>query len=333
MTPKSYHLALVVPLALAPFTARAQTMETVAIKEWTVPWEKSRPRDPYVDAQQRVWFVGQTGNYVAYLDPASGQFKRFEIPNGTLPHNLIVDPKGQVWFAGNAAGYIGKLDPASGKVTQYPMPDSAARDPHTLVLDRAGNIWFTVQRGNFVGKLTPSTGKVQLLQSPTPRSLPYGIVIDSKGRPWFCEFGTNKLAMIDPATMQIREYTLPNKGAHPRRLGITSDDRIWYVDYALGTLGRLDPATGDVKEWPTPAGARSAPYGMIVDERDRLWFVETGPRPNILVGFDTKGERFFSATPISQSGALTVRHMMYDRARRAIWFGTDAGTIGRAEVK
>jgi virginiamycin B lyase len=72
---------------------------------------------------------------------------------------------------------------------------------------------------------------------------------------------------------------------------------------------------------------------MIVDERDRLWFVETAPRPNVLVGFDTKSGRFFSSTPIAESGALTVRHMMYDRAGRAIWFGTDANTIGRAQLK
>src|SRR3712207_7491042 len=49
---------------------------TVQITEWTVPWEKSRPRDPYVAPDGRVWFVGQAGNYVAVLDPKSGEFKR-----------------------------------------------------------------------------------------------------------------------------------------------------------------------------------------------------------------------------------------------------------------
>ena len=48
----------------------------VRIDEWTVPWEETRPRDPYADAKGRVWFVGQTGNYVAYLDAATGEFKR-----------------------------------------------------------------------------------------------------------------------------------------------------------------------------------------------------------------------------------------------------------------
>src|SRR3712207_2388230 len=48
----------------------------VEITEWTVPWEKTRPRDPYVAPDGRVWFVGQTGNYIAVLDPKSGEFKR-----------------------------------------------------------------------------------------------------------------------------------------------------------------------------------------------------------------------------------------------------------------
>jgi virginiamycin B lyase len=32
------------------------------------------------------------------------------------------------------------------------------------------------------------------------------------------------------------------------------------------------------------------------------------------------------------SGGSTVRHMIFDAKRRDIWFGTDANTIGRADV-
>src|SRR5690554_1528109 len=64
--------------------------DSLVIQEWPVPWEDTRPRDPYVDGQGRVWFVGQQGNYIAYLEPESGEFKRYEILEGTHPHNLIV---------------------------------------------------------------------------------------------------------------------------------------------------------------------------------------------------------------------------------------------------
>src|ERR1041385_7786772 len=53
------------------------------------------------------------------------------------------------------------------------------------------------------------------------------------------------------------------------------------------------------------------PYAMAVDDRDRLWVVETGPQPNRLVGFDPASQKFFSQTPIAESGGVTVRHMVY----------------------
>lgn len=305
--------------------------EEVEITEWTVPWEQSRPRDPYVDGEGRVWFVGQRSHYIAYLEPQSGEFKRFDLEPGTGPHNLIVDRDGTVWYAGNLKAHIGKLDPRTGRITKYPMPDPAARDPHTLVFDAAGDIWFTVQGGNFIGKLEKRTGNVRLVAVPTPRARPYGIALDASGRPWVNLLGTNKLATVDPATMALREIEVPRAGARTRRIGITRDGGVWYVDYQEGYLGRYDPAAGTFREWRVPAGEGGRPYAMAVDDRDRLWFVETGVQPNRLVGFDPRSEEFFSITPI-RSGGGTVRHMVFHAPSRQIWFGTDVNTIGRAVV-
>ena len=314
----------------APPAARPDSVP-VPIKEWTVPWERPRPRDPAVAPDGKIFFVGQTGNYVARLNPATGEFKRYEIDAGTNPHNVIVDAKGQAWYAGNRNGMIGRLDPATGTITRYPMPDSAARDPHTLILDQQGNIWFTMQTSNFVGRLNTATGKINLVKMTTPNARPYGIWLDREGRPYFDLFGTNKLGTIDPKTMALREYTLPAEQSRPRRIVLTSDGSVWYADYSRGYLGRLDPKTGAVKEWPSPSGRASLPYAMTVDDADRLWMVETGVQPNRLVGFDPKTESFFSMTPIP-SGGGSVRYMVFDPKTRVIWFGTDANTIGRAQV-
>ncbi len=303
----------------------------VPVKEWNVPWTKTRPRDPAVAPDGKIWFVGQVGNYLARLDPASGDFKRFAIDSGTHPHNVIVDGKGRPWFAGNRNGMIGRLDPATGAITRYPMPDTAATDPHTLILDRDGNIWFTLQQSNFVGRLITSTGKIDLVKMVTPHSRPYGIVLDAAGRPWFDLFGTNKIGTLDPKTLALKEYPLPDAKSRPRRIALTGDGGVWYVDYSRGFLGRLDPATGAVREWRNPGGAGSLPYAMTVDDADRLWFVETGTQPNRLVGFDSKTEHFISVTDIP-SGGGTVRYMVFDPKTRMIWFGSDNDTIGRAQV-
>ena len=114
---------------LAPLILEAQSNQPVPIKEFKVEWE-GRPRDPDGAPDGKVWFVGQAGNYIGYMDPANETFKRFEIEPGTNPHNLIVDAQGQVWYTGNRNGRIGRLDPATGKIQTFMMPDPAARDPH-----------------------------------------------------------------------------------------------------------------------------------------------------------------------------------------------------------
>lgn len=323
---------LVAALAcLLPASTGAQEQrQTVDIREWPVPWENSRPRDPDVGPDGRVWFVGQTGNFIAYFDPETEQFRRYEIEEGTNPHNLIVDERG-VWYAGNRNARIGRLDPATGDLKIYPMPDPAARDPHTLVFAPDGNLWFTVQGGNFVGHLDAASGEVRLLPSPIERSRPYGIKMDADGNPWVVLFGTNRIVTVDRETMALRQIELPRADARPRRLLITTDQRIWYVDHDQGRLGRYDPRSSEFKEWPSPGGQGSRPYAMALDDRDRIWYVETGIRPNKFVGFDPATESFFSVTDIP-SGGGAVRHMVFDPRTRMVWFGTDTGNIGRAII-
>src|SRR5438309_3732091 len=177
---RSHFVTLVAALAAA---APATAQQTTTIQEWNVPWANTRPRDPYLDRQGRVWFVGKVGDYVGMLDPRSGEFKKFDLAPHTGPHNLILDTTGIVWYSGNASAHIGRLDPKDGGIKKFSLPDSAARDPHTMIWDRHGDIWFTVQGGNFVGKLTVATGQVRLVSMQTPRARPYGIALDQSGRP------------------------------------------------------------------------------------------------------------------------------------------------------
>lgn len=311
--------------------------QQLSIDEWEVPWERSRPRDPYMAPDGRIWFVGQVSHYAAVLDPKSGEFKRYELGEGAGPHNLIVAEDGIVWYAGNAAQHIGRLDPATGDIEKIAMPDPRARDPHTLLWNRDGDIWFTVQQGNFVGFLETASREVRLIEAPQApgrqglgSSRPYGIKLDSRDHPWIALFNTNGIATVDPATFVMTTFELP-EGARPRRLEVDSRDIVWYVDYARGKLGRLDPATSEVREWDNPSGEGARPYGMAIDSDDRVWFVETGVVPNRFVGFDPVTEKFFSQADVT-SGGGSIRHMFYDAEKNVVWFGSDANTIGRANL-
>jgi virginiamycin B lyase len=319
-------------LTFAMMAPIADADESIDIKEWTVPWAQTRPRDPDFVRPDAVWFVGQTGHYLATLNPQTGKFNRINLPDQPGPHTVLVGRDGIVWYAGNLKGYIGRYDPATSAIRKIRMPNTAASDPHTFVFDAGQkNIWFSVQAGNFVGRLNLASEKVDLIRVSTADARPYGIVMARDGTPWIALFGTNKLASVDPNTLALVEHSLPRPDARPRRLGLTTDGRVWYVDFADGYLGVLTPASGAVKEWRLPGGADSRPYGMAVDAQDRIWAVEVGSQPNRIVGFDPKKEQFFGATPIP-SGAGAIRNMDYDAEGGRVWFGTDANTIGYAKV-
>ena len=326
-----------VPSALAAQTKSADSPSVAQFdpKEWDVPFgADTRPRDPYADAQGRVWFVGQNGNYVAYLDNKTGKFKRFEIDPGTNPHNLVVE-KGMVWFTGNR----------NNRTRQARSGDRQADDVHDsrhaacAIRTRSRS---TRSRGSpgsrrrAPGRSAGSSrrpGKFRLWKTGKG-SRPYGIVLDSHGQPWFDLFGTNKIGTVDPKTMEFKSFALPNDTTRPRRIAITSDDRIFYGDYTRGYLGHLDPKTGKTEEWRLPLGRRALPYAMTTDDKDNIWIAQNGYPgiPSTLVAFDPKTKKFVAEVPVGKPENNTIRHMTFDKATRQIWFGTDQGAIGKIAV-
>jgi len=339
-------VAMVLVTSAAALGAAA-AYQTVQIDEWEVPFsmdqkgglidspptaqqQETRPRDPWIDSQGRAWFVGQMGNYIAVFDPQSGDFQRYEVSEGAHPHSLILDADDRVWYSGNLDSHIGRLDPATGKTHRFPTGELGITDPHTMVWDEHGDMWFTAQHSAYIGRLTVSTGKIAVIKIRDRGARVYGIKLDSNHHPWVSLFGTNKIVKVDPQTMAITEFLLP-EGARPRRIALTSDDVVWYTDYAQGQLGRLDPATGKVRVWNSPGGSAAIPYGIEVDDQDRLWYVESPLAKSSLVGFDTSTEKFFSVTGF-ESGGRTVRHMHYHQPTNSIWMGTDANTIARARL-
>jgi len=301
------------------------------IKIWDVPTQGSRPHDPLATRDGAIWWTGQLANKLGRLDPKTGAMREYVLKTPhTGPHGLTEDSDGNIWFTGNNAGLIGKLDPRTGEVTEHKLPDPAAKDPHTLIFDRDGILWFTVQQANRVGRLDPKTGEIKLVTSPTPRARPYGMAVNSRNVVFFVEFGTNKVASIDAKTMAITEYPLPDPGARPRRIAISPDDIIWYTDFARGFLGRLDPATGKVTEWQSPSGPKSQPYG-IVFTKGALWYNESFAKPNTIVRFDPKTEKFQTWT--IPGGGDIVRNMAVTRDGNPVTANSLVNQVGLVEVK
>jgi virginiamycin B lyase len=315
---------------LIPAELRAHNLPgLLTIKEWSVPWKDSRPRDPYVAPDGTVWFVGQVGNYVAKLNPESGDMKKFDIP-GAGPHTVVVSEDGTPWYAGNKDKHIGQMNPETGAVTLFPMPEGI-KDPHTMDWTSEGQLWFTAQWSNVIAKLNPDTGKVEKVILPEQNMRPYGLIVGPDERPWIAFMGTNAIGTINPHTMALEIIPTPDEDSLIRRIGMTSDGRIWWGDNAMGHIGVYDPNDKTMKQWPTPGGEAAGIYALAVDDKDRLWYVETGLQPNRFIGFDTRSEQFISIDEVP-SGGITIRHMVFDSKSNAIWFATDANTVGRATV-
>ena len=313
-----------------PAAAVIEGPADIAIKEWPVATLGSRPHDPLAARDGSIWYTGQLANVLGRLDPRTGQIKEYPVNPQTGPHGLKEDKGGNIWFTGNFSSVIGKLDPKTGKVTDYPMPDPSAKDPHSLVFDREGILWFTVQQGNKIGRLDPKSGEIKLLTPPTAGARPYGIQVDSRNTIYVVEFGAPKVASINPKTLAIREFPLPDPAARPRRLAIGPDDTIWYSDFARGYLGHLDPATGQVKEWLSPSGPKSQPYGMVFT-KGAVWYSESAAKPNTIVRFDPKTEKFQSwAIP---GGGDIVRNMDVTPRGEPVMANSLVNKVGLVEVK
>jgi virginiamycin B lyase len=316
-----------------PRPAAAQVAGPVqaTIRLWDVPTLGSRPHDPLATTDGTIWWTGQLANKLGRVDPKTGAIREYSLKSPhTGPHGLTEDRDGNIWFTGNATGLIGKLDPKTGLTTEYKLPDPKAKDPHTLVFDHDRILWFTVQQANMLGRLDPKTGDIKLVSPPTLRARPYGMAVNSKNVVHFVEFGSNKVATIDSKTMAIKEYVLPNAAARPRRIAISPDDIVWYTDFSRGFLGRLDPATGRVTEWQSPSGPKSEPYG-IVYTKGALWYNESFAKPNTIVRFDPKTEKFQTWT--IPGGGDIVRNMSVTPDGNPVTANSLVNQVGLVEIK
>jgi virginiamycin B lyase len=303
----------------------------VRFKTWNTPTPGSRPHDPLAAPDGSIWWSGQFANLLGRLDPVTGQMKEYPIPIKGGPHGLINDQDGNIWYGGNWGAHIGKLDVKTGEYKYYNMPDPKAKDPHTPLFDKNGILWFSVQNGGFMGRLDPKTGDIKLFTPVgAPGQQPYALKFLSDGRrPWFSYFGSNKMATIDPDTLELKEYVLPDPKTRIRRMDVTSDDMIWFGDWSNGKLVRFDPKTGATKEYQGPGGQLSQPYGMVVID-DIIWYCESNLRPNTLVRFDPKTEKF--QTWEMPLGGGIVRHMMKTRDGNIAMALSGISKVGIVEI-
>ena len=295
----------------------------IRFQEWQAPTLGQRSRDPVEAVDGSIWWTGMWASLVGRLDPATGAMEEFKLPITARPHSIVPAADGSIWYTGNSNGTIGRLDPATGEITQY---TTQAGDPHSATFHPNGKLYFTAQNSNMLGMLDPRTGDLKEVQTE-PR--PYGIQVARNGTLYVTYNGTNKIGAVDPETLGVRYYEVPNAASRIRRLGIASDGMVWFVNSTQGKIGRLNPATGEIREWDSPSGPRSSPYALAVID-DKVWYNESGMRPDTLVRFDPATEQFQSwAIP---SGVGIVRNMWVTRDGNLLIHQSSSNKIGLVTI-
>jgi streptogramin lyase len=127
---------------------------------------------------------------------------------------------------------------------------------------------------------------------PKARSRPHDPAFAPDGSVWYTRQMASVLGRFDPQTNQFKEYPLKT----PSPAGTSGSPQT-----------SNDPKTGKISEWPSPGGPRSSPYAITAGG-NVIWYSESTTKPNTVVRFDTKTEKF--QTWIIPSGGGVVRNMV-----------------------
>jgi streptogramin lyase len=102
------------------------------------------PRRLRFDSQGGLWIPGFSSGLVSRFDPASGEFRSWELPiepRGTeTPYALNVDAGDGVWICGTNSDSLIRFDPGSEEFTVYPLPTRVTYT-RELDFDESGNVW------------------------------------------------------------------------------------------------------------------------------------------------------------------------------------------------
>lgn len=279
--------------------------------------KQRRAQEPWIGEDGVVWYTDRSiPNRVGYVDPRTGQFKDYVLPDPKAdPHGLITDGLGNLFWAETRGLHLGRLDIKSGKMTRYSMDphnEIPGGQGHTPVMDSKTNIWFTVIIGNRLGVWDRKTEQIKTWDVPTYNSFPYGIVIDKNDKVWMAEFHGCKIAKFDPVTEKFTEYpaaslTKNKTGCLIRRLGLDDNlGQVFYGVFSHGTIGQIDMKSGETTETPVPMPF-SEPYDTWADGKGNAW-VSDGGQGGALILFNLKSRKmtYYPTAQITDQPKLDI---------------------------
>jgi streptogramin lyase len=224
----------------------------------------------------------------------------YDLPRATIaPHDVHVDADG-VWYSNFSEHFLGRLDPATGHATEYQIPDLKPGFPTgslDMETDQDGNVWLALMFQSGLAKFDRKTEQFSIFAIPPAQNS-----------------DTMQQSMVMPWHSDV-------------------DGKVWTNDVNRHGILRLDLASGTfeaIDPFKTIGGEHvHAPYGMMADAENNLYFLDFGDENIGRVDAKTlKVTLYPTPTPYSRP-----RRGMLDAAGR-LWFAEfAANTIGMFDTK
>jgi virginiamycin B lyase len=112
------------------------------IRLWKME-QNSRPYGILIDSKGRPWFDLFGTNKIGTIDPKSGAFRAYPLPNDRArPRRIAITSDDVIWYGDYTRGYLGRLDPKSGKVEEWALPSGGMSLPYAMTSDDRGRVWL-----------------------------------------------------------------------------------------------------------------------------------------------------------------------------------------------
>ena len=144
-----------------------------------------------------IYFSSLSGDYIARIDPETGQAEVIDLPKPDLAPRRY-------------------LDPETGE-TRVVQP-SNEQGPRMLASDSKGRLWMTEWHAGELGLYDPANGSWQEWRLPGGAPEPYAVYVDAKDQVWLSEFNLDSIYRFDPLTEAFERVRLPRSNGRVRQI-------------------------------------------------------------------------------------------------------------------
>jgi virginiamycin B lyase len=191
--------------------------KTRALREWPLPADTgyTNLNTAAFDRKGRVWFTGQSG-YYGRLDPATGDIRVWNAPQGRGPYGITATPAGDVWYCSLAGSHIARIDVETGEATVV-LPPTPKQGARRVWSDSKGRIWVSYWNTGHVGRYDPAAKAWREWKLPGDART-YSVWVDPDDGVWLTDWIGNAIVRFDPATEKFTIYPSNRPDANVRQM-------------------------------------------------------------------------------------------------------------------